>query len=468
MPSSFKILFLILLIALLGLASCFSPGDDHGEIRLPGGAKRRGDAEGIYGFIAGSLDPTYGDRGKTLTQVGSSGDGAKAVTIDSDERIIAVGFTTNQGSEGSDFVTVRYDGLGRLDKAFGSEGKVTRHYGGDGFDVANTVLVSGRTIFVGGTRSNGINVGQFLVALTDSGAFVPGFGGENGFSNVECTLLTTGGCDLNGAVVREVNGETMILAVGTWHFANGYDDDSLLTQYHASDGRLDENFGIGGKLRTDIERRNNYGNALVLSPEGMIYVAGSVGNYTNDVVFALERHRPDGSLDPSFGNRGIVLVDFGTTMDVAQAVALQSDGKILVAGDTGAPRKMGISRHLANGLLDETFGVGGKVTFDLGGDGHLQSMVVQSDGKIVLSGEAQISTGAGFLRGYALARLNADGTPDPLFGINGITVNVIDGGTQIGTAKVALQPDGKKLVVAGQARPQDGNLLFSTLRFLLQ
>ncbi len=125
---------------------------------------------------------------------------------------------------------------------------------------------------------------------------------------------------------------------------------------------LDPTFGNGGKVITDFNRED-YANAVVLQPDGKLIVAGTTGGPTTS-DFLIVRYNGDGSLDTSFGNGGKVLTDFGM-QDYAHAIAVQPDGKIVAAGVGEGPSSTNtvLARYNADGSLDSTFGIGGKVTW---------------------------------------------------------------------------------------------------------
>jgi len=213
---------------------------------------------------------------------------------------------------------------------------------------------------------------------------------------------------------------------------------------HAAAGDLDPSFGTGGKVTTDFGAINADGRSVVVQGDGKIVVAGFSGCCgSND--FALVRYATDGSLDPSFGTGGKVTTDLGAA-DLALSMVVQSDGKIVAAGwsSNGSDEVFALVRYATDGSLDPSFGTGGKVTTDLGAvndDG--ESVVVQSDGKIVVAGYS----GIGSTRDVALVRYATDGSLDPSFGTGGKVITDI-GGVDAGGTEVAVQSDGK-IVVAG-------------------
>ncbi|MCP4238757.1 MAG: hypothetical protein GY770_35170, partial [Aestuariibacter sp.] len=163
----------------------------------------------------------------------------------------------------------------------------------------------------------------------------------------------------------------------------------------------------------------------------------------------LARYNADGSLDTTFGSGGMLTTDIGGTADVASSVTIQSDDKILVAGNNGTD--FALARYDTYGNLDATFGSGGIFTIDAGdrssGD-YAVYVTEQTDGKIVVVGQG--STGSGPGPGFAIVRLEDNGTADATFGTNGVLVNYIgEYGTPYGAT---VQTDGKILVTGRDNR----------------
>ncbi len=180
--------------------------------------------------------------------------------------------------------------------------------------------------------------------------------------------------------------------------------------------------------------------------------------------FALVRFNQDGSLDTSFGTGGLVITDLGGPNDGAEAVALQSDGRIVVAGRSGGfppSFDFALVRYDLNGALDPSFDQDGKVTIDFGGEDTASDLVVQTDGKIIVVG-ATVSTDTD--QDFALARLNTDGSLDTQgldphvdapFGTAGKVVTDFDGEEDQATS-VVLEPNGNILVAGPVSRPELG------------
>lgn len=248
----------------------------------------------------------------------------------------------------------------------------------------------------------------------------------------------------------------------------GLEDRTLLPA-----GVPDTSFGSGGDgtvtVPFDIGAYGDRAYAMLCQPDGKILVAGAANTTTNNYDFAIARLLSDGSLDTDFGSGGKTVVAFdlgGNFDDQAQALALQSDGKILVAGfaratSTGGDYDFAVVRLLSNGQLDTDFDGDSKVTiaFNLGGttgsrnNDQVNAIALQSDGKIIVAGFAKTPVGANSYD-FAVARLLSDGQLDAnLDGDGKATVNFDLSGTNDDDQAnaVALQSDGK-IVLAGFAK----------------
>lgn len=216
-------------------------------------------------------------------------------------------------------------------------------------------------------------------------------------------------------------------------------------------GTLDTSFGSGGVVTTDFTGGSDQIEDLAIQRDGRIVAVGFTRNTRTDSTdVALMRYLEDGRLDPAFGEGGKVATDFGGT-DVARAVAIQPDGKLVVVGftTTSAPRDVFlVARYLKDGRLDTSFGTGGWTTIDFGG--NISSLAhdvgIQPNGRIVVAG-LTLDTRTSY--DFAIARLRKDGSLDPSFGSGG-TVNVdFAGGADFGLA-LSILP-GCRIVVAGSA-----------------
>jgi uncharacterized delta-60 repeat protein len=243
-------------------------------------------------------------------------------------------------------------------------------------------------------------------------------------------------------------------------------------------GALDQGFGLHG-LVLDSPFNALEGGTVSLQSDGKILLAGSANSTPYEIFadqFILERYNPDGTPDSSFGTGGKVETHLAPfSVDEADSIAVQADGKILVAGGSFVPGGTTVSfaivRYNSDGTLDPTFNGGIVLTdfTDTGADGaRVSSIAVQSDGKIVAAGTGGTSTGASK---FALARYNADGTLDSTFG-RGTGKVLTDFNFNFGLTatefadvnSVTVQSDGR-IVLAGSARDSGGHQAFALARY---
>lgn len=208
----------------------------------------------------------------------------------------------------------------------------------------------------------------------------------------------------------------------------------------APDGDLDPSFGDAGLLTTEFPV-GSFATAVAIQVDGKIVAVGAAAGASVDGEFAVARYDTDGDLDPTFGDAGTVVTPIaGGNGDEARSVAIQENGRIVVAG-TDSWRKFALVRYRPDGRLDHTFGGDGIVRTDFTpGDDVAWDMAIQPDGRIVAIG------GAGFGQlGFLLARYRRDGVLDPSFGDDGTIVTRYRGAN---ARAVVLQPNGR-IVVAG-------------------
>lgn len=227
-------------------------------------------------------------------------------------------------------------------------------------------------------------------------------------------------------------------------------------------GMLDPTFSGDGVVYFDLGGKD-YGYAMALQSDGKIVVGGSTGPDNNNYVFALSRFNPNGSVDSMFGTNGIVTHGFGTDVrSRIYAVAIQDDGKILVAGSTYHgfnDTDWALARYTVDGTLDNSFGIGGKLTLDLGGVLYeARSIALQPNGKILVGGFGSVG---GFA--FALVRFNSNGQVDATFGNGGlVTTQYMTESTLL--TKLTVQPDGK-IVAVGSTHYSTLNDAFMITRY---
>jgi uncharacterized delta-60 repeat protein len=241
--------------------------------------------------------------------------------------------------------------------------------------------------------------------------------------------------DIAFAVAIQIDGRVV---VGGFAFNGSEGPDFALARYN-TDGSLDTTFGAGGKVVTPLGGDDKV-LGLVIQPDGKIVAAGHAST-----DFALVRYNTDGSLDRSFGKGGKVITDVSAANlnDNALDLALQEDGRIIACGfifDRTTGGDAALVRYNTDGSLDTSFGIGGRFIMNLSpvnGHDHAYQVAIQPDNKIVAVGNVNNgSTG----RDFTVFRLNADGSLDPSFGKGGIVTTDVDG--QDTAHAIALQPDG--------------------------
>ena len=240
----------------------------------------------------------------------------------------------------------------------------------------------------------------------------------------------------------------------------------------AADGDLDPLFGSGGMVMTDLGKSTDIANAVAIQADGKSVVVGTTykNNDFSDEDFVVTRYNTDGMLDNTFGNRGKVRTDFPGLAAVPSSVVIQPDGKIVVAGGAFPLftfiGNFKVARYNPNGSLDTSFGDGGIVTTIFPAGSYASDVALQSDGKIIAAGTVFVDfiIGESSDTDFALARYNPDGTPDATFGNNGqVTTDFL--GFEDDAFSVLIQPDGK-IVAVGSANDPATFYDFAAARYL--
>lgn len=384
----------------------------------------------------GSLDNSFDGDGKVVTAIGTGNELALAVAVLSDGKILAGG-SSYTGTD-IDMALVRYTAAGALDNSFDGDGKLTYTLEPDPFQQANESITSlaiqaDGKIVVAGYSNNGVAGNNDLVnaRLSPNGVL------DAGFSNA---ISIVGG-------TREFVQDMLVQADGKLVLA-GYVNAGTGNMFglvrYLPNGDIDTNFGTDGKVVTDIAINEDLIKAVALQGDGKIVVAGTGRTITGHTDFAVARYLADGTPDNSFDGDGKLLTLFGNEDDGVNAVVVQPDGKIVAAGfgHNGVNGDFALVRYLADGTPDASFGTGGKVMTDITPMyEHINAMGLQPDGKIVVAGTAQGD--------FALARYLPNGLPDGSFGSGGIVLTPIGSSTENAYALV-IQPNGD-ILAAGNS-----------------
>lgn len=211
------------------------------------------------------------------------------------------------------------------------------------------------------------------------------------------------------------------------------------------DGTPDPQFGNDGFVLVDYAGNTDRSHAVIVQSDGRIVVAGET-QINNQSDFAILRLWPDGTPDSTFGINGWTVTDLGTQYEFPNCVALQDDGKIVAAGRRTDPifSEFAMVRYHPDGRVDSLFGNNGIVATSIRDEDEATSIAIEPDGQIILAGYASVSASGDF----ALTRYNEDGTLDKFFGEGGKVITDIDGVNASDFIKaMVLLPDGKILVV---------------------
>jgi uncharacterized delta-60 repeat protein len=239
--------------------------------------------------------------------------------------------------------------------------------------------------------------------------------------------------------------------------AAGASGNHLILARYTADGLPDATFGSGGSVT--VGAINSATDVLIQADDKIVAIgtAGVIGSGVSD--FAVARFDPDGIPDPTFSDDGIQTTMFNVSSD-ARSAALQEDGKIVVVGTTSdqALSMMALARYNVDGTLDPTFsGDGKKITqFSRFSIASASAVAIQPNGKIVVAGSAFVAQGRSLHNAFALVRYLPDGPLDPLFGRGGkVRVDFgRRGSVDAWVASIAIQDDGR-VVVAGTAQRYD-------------
>jgi uncharacterized delta-60 repeat protein len=411
----------------------------------------RASATVTVSFPPGALDPSFGTGGKATIPIGLAGSQANALAIQSDGKILASGGSANGTKE--DIALVRLQTDGTVDSSFGTNG--TRVIASTDSAVAIAIQPADGKIVAVGSSLVGSDFDFTLIRLETNGTLDPSFGAGG-----TRTIVNPAQNDSAAAVAVQSDGK--IIIAGSSLSGSDFNTADFELIRVLPDGTPDPSFGTGGRQTTDFNAKRDSATALALQADGKIIVAGlSVSGANSD--FALARYNTDGGLDITFGAGGKVTTQIGSGNAQVASLAIQPDGKIVAAGvatnENGLNTDFALARYNVQGTLDPTFGTGGKVTTDLNAtDDVLTSLGLQSDGKIVAAGSFFNGTNDDF----ALVRYNADGTLDSTFGVGGKMATPFGAGNDAAAAMV-IQGDGK-IVAAGRAASTAGNV-FALARY---
>lgn len=269
------------------------------------------------------------------------------------------------------------------------------------------------------------------------------------FGNVGKTMVHVNA----GEYVKDIKlqSDGKIILFGSTSSDNGTTQRFCVSRLN-SNGSIDNTFGTAGITETFLGTNIDKGKRVVILPDGKIIACGT-SDANGYEEFAAVKYNTDGTLDNSFGNNGIVLTSASGESD-CKSIVVQPDGKFILAGAGNASSMAGnfaLVRYNANGSLDNSFGVNGRVLTAISNDyfDGINDVTIQADGKIIAVGRYLTpATPPTFKTSMAIIRYNTDGSIDNSFGVNGVVTPTLSHYSYPSSVKV--QPDGK-IVVFGAA-----------------
>jgi uncharacterized delta-60 repeat protein len=421
-----------------------------------------GTAAGIFA-AAGELDPTFDGDGIVVTDNGSTSEIIFDLALQPDGKIIGIGNSWAGNSWRT--ALVRYNPNGSIDTTFGTSGKV---FILNVFPQEMVLQPDGKIVFAGVTGTSP-NRNFYVSRLHPDGT------PDTTFNATGAAVLDLRGTDDWASSVKvQPDGKIVVGGISARPTSGS---DAALVRLNA-DGSPDTTFDGDGKVFTMVTPEGGSITKLAVQPDGKIVAAGTVATVEPPSSQAIEtfvtlRYNADGSPDMTFDNDAKVFTRFISTgpfgslpHNRVNSLVLQTDGKILVGGTAGtccSPVPMGqvaLARYNADGSPDASFGTGGKalIPYNSALAVGANDLAIQADNKIVIAARASNGKNAY----YAVARVNANGSLDT--GFSGDGWNIIF--TQFGTAfseayAVALQPDGKIVTGGYVSNNPEGNFMLA-------
>jgi len=424
--------------------------DPDGKILVGGSAEFDRDEENCDGedFLLyrvsenGVPDAGFGTGGSVVLEAACP-QGIEALFRYPDGRILAAGQgEVDEDDDGfpddfgdSNWLLARYLADGSPDPAFGAgTGTISANLGDDEEVAGIAVQADGRIVGLGEINSAAPSPDPMLARFTSDGMLDSTFG--------------TGGVATLPSPATQERIQAGVMTPDEGFLLAGFritpqvGTDAFLARFQ-EDGDVALDFGDQGVVEADLpEVLNAVANAVVLQPDGKAIAVGTVGG---DV--GLVRYLADGSVDPAFGDAGMVRHDIAGGSDDAVAATLQADGKLVVAvtNSLAGDDRIAVLRYGPDGVLDATFDGDGLALVPTSGEMVTTSVLVQPDGAIVVAGFDPLGDDD-----FLAVRLAADGSLDLTFGTAGVATVDFDGANDL-VNKVLLQADGK-LVLLGQSR----------------
>ena len=400
---------------------------------------------------SGTFDTSFNGTGMVLGNYTTANNSADAMVIQPDGKIVVSGATGVSSSINTG--VSRYNTDGTIDTTFGTNGKMNFSSGpGTKSYTYDMALQTDGKIVMAGYRWNG-SAGDFVMARVNTNGTLDNTFGVNGVA-----VFDKGQSEVAESFAINPDG-TFILS--------GYVNDNFTLVKVKNNGTIDTTFGTNGWVTTIFPSFSTSSKSTSINAAGRIIVGG-MGVGPGQSQYVMAAYNPNGTLDTTFGTGGKVNFHIGYDNDFGLQVIQLDNGKILFGGHSyfgSVPLRYEIAvvRLNANGSFDNSFGENGvfKSRFFENGRSYLEGMALQSDGKLVVTGAANVNNE----ENYGLLRITENGQLDTTFGVDGQVIYKMPNYYSI-SRNVALQTD-NKIVIAGDASPfGNGNTQFFIARYL--
>lgn len=381
----------------------------------------------------GDLDTTFSGDGRVIANPTAALDAVYGVAVQDDGRIVVAGWA---GGAAGRFAVSRYTTGGMLDPTFSGDGRVFTNFT-SGNDAANEVAIQADgMIVVAGFSNGGAHSRIALARYTTAGALDPSFGGGDGKVSTDFVTADEQAYDI------DLQDDGRIVVVGD--AVAGTSVVTALARYTTSGG-VDTTFGGDGLVTTNLGPGAETGQAVAVQDDGAVVVTGLVGGNGAERTFVL-RYTAAGAPDASWNGNGRVVRNLISGYEDAVAVAIQDDGAVVAAGEVSG--QLSVLRFLPTGAADTSFSGDGRVVTNLpGGYEWISGIAIQDDGRIVVAGRIAGTGGRAMV-----ARYDTGGTLDLSFSGDGYTAIDFSAGGDYAT-DVALASDGNIVI---SARVTDG------------
>jgi len=398
--------------------------------------------------IPGSLDSGFGSDGVAVIDISSAiqTSAGKAVQVLSDGKLITAAETRYKTQADQDFTLLRLNADGSLDSSASNNDNFSLNSGVivtdlDNFSIEHLTSMardSHNNILLSGHMSRG--GWNFASArFSAAGDLDNNFGDNNSGITITTLPVSGGGTSISYVHAMAVFADDSYVLAGRYN--NGGSTFDLALAYYDASGKPISNFDNDGIIGLDYSGREDHANAVAVvgnpttqADSSRIFVAGFVTNSGTGKDFIILKYDLSGQLDGSFNSNGSVpgeLVVHQTPNDSFNAIAIQSDGKIVAAGTSGAltNQDFTIVRYNSDASKDDSFNGGAIKTTDFSGfNDEIKAIAIDSQGRIVAAG---VSASASDVADFAVVRYMADGSEDPTFGDQGKVIVPVSAGEDV-------------------------------------